>query len=271
MTESSNHEPENSKNTPSDSETPTEQPFDKKKWIIENVLSLALAIFIVLIIRSSVIEAFKIPSGSMIPTLLIGDHIFVNKFAYGLKIPFTGSKIPFTDVDIDPIYLIKRDPPKRGDIIVFLYPKNEELYYIKRVVGVPGDILEVRNKELFINNKPVGRIPVEGEKAEKIYKELDDPRYTPSNIDFFMERLDQTDHFIFLDKSTYMTENHGPVKIPEESLFVMGDNRDSSNDSRFWGFVPYRNVKGKAMVIWLSVWFSEPFAFRLNRIGTILH
>src|SRR3954468_574446 len=106
-----------------------------KQWVIENVVSLGLALLIVFMIRSSIIEAFKIPSGSMIPTLFIGDHIFVNKFAYGLKIPFSDF---FTD---HPIYLIERQGPKHGDIIVFKYPKDESLYYIKRVVGIPGDIV----------------------------------------------------------------------------------------------------------------------------------
>src|SRR4051812_8618718 len=101
----------------------------RKKWIIENVTSLGLALLLVFMIRSSVVEAFKIPSGSMIPTLLIGDHIFVNKFAYGFKIPFSDL------VAKEPIYLIKRDPPKRGDVIVFIYPKDESFHYIKRVVG----------------------------------------------------------------------------------------------------------------------------------------
>src|SRR3954453_8562351 len=112
----------------------------KVRWFFENFASLALALLIVFMIRSSVIEAFKIPSGSMIPTLLIGDHIFVNKFAYGFK-------IPFSDLVTDhPVYVYRRDPPKRGDVIVFMYPKDESFYYIKRVIGVPGDTVEIRNK-----------------------------------------------------------------------------------------------------------------------------
>src|ERR1700751_4584053 len=112
---------------------------NRKTWIKENVISLGSTLLVVLMIRSSVIEAFKIPSGSMIPTLLIGDHIFVNKFAYGFKIPFSDF---FTD---HPVYLIKRSPPKHGDIIVFLFPKDESYYYIKRVIGVPGDKIELKN------------------------------------------------------------------------------------------------------------------------------
>lgn len=239
-----------------------------KKWIIENVVSLGLALIIVFMIRSSVIEAFKIPSGSMIPTLLIGDHIFVNKFAYGFK-------IPFSDLVTDhPVYVVKRDPPKRGDIIVFMYPKDESFYYIKRVIGVPGDTVELRNKILYINQKMVPRDLVSAEKAEKLFKSLDDPKYTAANLDLYTEHLDHVDHSILLDKTNFMGETYGPTKVPADSLFVMGDNRDFSNDSRFWGFVPMKNVKGKAIVIWLSLWISfsdSQFSFRPDRIGTILH
>jgi signal peptidase I len=192
----------------------------RSKWLLENVASLALALLIVFTIRSSIVEAFKIPSGSMIPTLLTGDHIFVNKFAYGLKVPFSDL---FSD---QPTFLIHRDPPKRGDIIVFKYPKDERVYFIKRVIGTPGDTIELRDKTLLINSKPIERAPVTG-----------------------------------------------PVTVPANSLFVMGDNRDFSNDSRFWGFVPLKNVKGKAMVIWLSLWVSisdGQFIFRPDRIGTVL-
>lgn len=240
----------------------------RKQWIIENVVSLILALLIVFIIRSSVIEAFKIPSGSMIPTLLIGDHIFVNKFAYGLKIPFSDL---FTD---HPIYIIKRDPPKSGDIIVFMYPKDESFYYIKRVIGVPGDTVEIRNKVLYINQKMIARDLVDSAKSEKTFKVLDDPKYTSTNLDIFTEHLNQVDHAIMIDKTNLMSENYGPTLIPEDSLFVMGDNRDFSNDSRFWGFVPMKNVKGKAIVVWLSLWINltdNQFIFRPDRIGTLIH
>lgn len=240
----------------------------RKKWIMENVVSLGLALLIVFMIRSSIVEAFKIPSGSMIPTLLIGDHIFVNKFAYGYK-------IPFSDLVTDhPIYIAKREPPKRGDIIVFMYPKDESYYYIKRVVGIPGDTVEIRNKVLYINQKAVPRDLVVGPQTDKLFKSLDDPRYSASTLDLYTEHLDQADHSILLDKTNYMGESHGPTTVPPESLFVMGDNRDFSNDSRFWGFVPMRNVKGKAMFVWLSLWVSfsdSQLIFRPERIGTILH
>jgi signal peptidase I len=240
----------------------------RKKWLIQNLQSLATALIIVLAIRNSLIEAFKIPSGSMIPTLFIGDHIFVNKFAYGFKFPFVDY---FTDA---PLYLIKRDPPKRGDIIVFKFPRDESLYYIKRVVGVPGDTIEIRDKALYVNQKKIERETVPPAGAEAILKPLESPEYTLANSEVYTERLGHVSHTIIFNKDEYLGENHGPITVPAESLFVMGDNRDRSNDSRFWGFVPYKNVKGKALVIWLSLWFSftdGQRSFHPERIGTVLN
>ena len=239
----------------------------KGRWLLENFLSLGLALFLVFMVRSSVMEAFKIPSGSMIPTLLIGDHIFVNKFAYGFKIPFSDL------VTGKPHYLVKRDPPHRGDIIVFMYPKDDSIHYIKRVVGTPGDTIEIRNKVLYINNKQVPREVAKTEVAEKVFASLDDPKYTPANLDLYSEKIDDAEHLIMLDKHSFMGESHGPVVVPPDALFVMGDNRDFSNDSRFWGFVPMKNVKGRAFVIWLSFWpnWAEfKFPWHPERIGTIL-
>ena len=165
-------------------------------------------------------------------------------------------------------------PPQRGDVIVFIYPKDESFFYIKRVVGTPGDTIEVRNKVLYINQKMVSRDLVLGAQAQKTFKKLDDPKYSGDNVDLLVEHLDSIDHSILIDKSNYMAESYGPVTVPAESLFVMGDNRDFSNDSRFWGFVPMKNVKGKAVVVWLSIWLSlsEPqFTFRPDRIGTLIH
>jgi signal peptidase I len=243
----------------------------KTRWIIENAISLGLALLIVFMIRSSIVEAFKIPSGSMIPTLLTGDHIFVNKFAYGLK-------IPFSDVVSDhPTFLVQREPPKRGDIVVFKYPKDERVYFIKRVIGVAGDTIEIKNKTLLINHQPIQRAPFEGKDKEKIYKSFDDPKYSPANLDLFTEHLNSAnasgDHLVMLDKQN-MGDSFGPVTVPDNQLFVMGDNRDFSNDSRFWGFVPLNNVKGRAMAIWLSLWVNisdGQFIFRPERIGTVLH
>lgn len=242
----------------------------KKKNFIDQAVSLGFALLLVFAIRSSVIEAFKIPSGSMIPTLLIGDHIFVNKFAYGFKIPFSDL---FLD---DPVYLAKREPPQAGDIIVFKYPGDESLYYIKRVVGVPGDSVEVRNKVLFINGKEIMRRKADAADIAKTFEYLkDSPQYRESSIEVFREKLGYTDHLMMTDKQQLFTENFGPKTVPADSYFAMGDNRDYSNDSRFWGFVPMRNIKGRAMFIWLSVWLSfdhpELNSWKPHRMGTLLN
>ncbi len=241
---------------------------EQKKVFFENLISLVLAFTLVCMVRSSVFEAFKIPSGSMIPTLFVGDHIFVNKFAYGLK-------IPFSDWATDhPIYLIERQPPKRGDVIVFMYPKDETMHFIKRVIGVAGDQIEIVDRQLYVNHQKVTADPVPQEEANQTFKSLDEPKYTESEINLSREHLFGADHAIFMNKESYGLDTFGPVTVPEGKLFVMGDNRDYSNDSRFWGFVPLRSVKGQAVVIWLSFIFNLKeglFRFYGNRIGTALH
>lgn len=250
-------------------------PASKKQSFVESLLSLVFALVIVFMIRSSVFESFKIPSGSMIPTLAIGDYIFVNKFAYGIKIPFSDSLLD------QPIYLYHRDPPKRGDVIVFRFPKDESIFFIKRVIGLPGDTIEMRDKLLYINGAPVTRdaMPAPEQSSLLTGGVLSDPQYTVTNPDFFTEHLvradhSKADHMMILDKNNSMGRNFGPVTVPSESLFCMGDNRDVSNDSRYWGFVPMRNVAGRATFVWFSFWMvslSDPqFYFHPSRIGTAI-
>ena len=201
----------------------------KKSSLRENVEAILIAVVLALFIRTFIVQAFKIPSGSMMNTLLVGDHILVNKFIYGVKIPFTDGK------NLIPIF-----DPQRRDIVVFKYPEDPAKDFIKRVVGVAGDIIEVKDKELYVN----GSLQIENE-----YAIHQDPRIIPAK---YTER-----------------DNFGPVTVPENSLFVMGDNRDNSHDSRFWGFVDLKAVRGKAFIIYWS-WNSEEFGVRWNRIGDLL-
>ena len=182
----------------------------KKSGLRENIEAIVIAILLALFIRTFVVQAFKIPSGSMKETLQIGDHILVNKFIYGVKIPFLNKDI------------ISIKDPKKEDIIVFRYPENPKLDFIKRVVAVQGDIVEVRNKKLYVN----------GELINRPYAIHTDPHIIPG---VYNKR-----------------DNFGPVAVPPDSLFVMGDNRDNSKDSRFWGFVKLPAVKGKAFMIYWS-------------------
>ena len=240
-------------------------PISRKKWLIDNLISLGTALFLVFMIRSSIIEAFKIPSGSMIPTLLVGDHIFVNKFAYGLRLPFSEW------LESGPITLVKRPSPRRGDIIVFLYPRDESLHYIKRVVAVEGDTVEVRDKVVYLNGNAIPHEPVDPAQANEVLAVLDADKYSPTSMQAFQEHFDAGNPVVLTDRNNISTQNYGPQTVPPGHVFVMGDNRDFSNDSRFWGFVPLENVKGKAMFVWLSIWFDmtdKQFTFRPERIGT---
>jgi len=200
----------------------------KKGAIRENIEAIIIAVILAMFIRTFIVQAFKIPSGSMKETLLIGDHILVNKFIYGVKIPFTS----YT--------LIPVDNPERGDIVVFKYPNDPDKDFIKRVIGVAGDTVEIVDKTLYVNGE------VQTDEKYAVHK---DPRIIPGN---FSKR-----------------DNFGPVVVPEKSLFVMGDNRDNSHDGRFWGFVNLEAVKGEAFIIYWS-WDQENFGVRWNRIGDLL-
>ncbi len=240
-----------------------ERALDKVKfWLADTGKQLAIAILVVLLLRSSVIEPYKIPSGSMIPTLFIGDHIFVNKFSYGWKVPF--SDLLFEE----PVFVTEHNLPERGDVIIFKYPKNESVNYIKRVIGLPGDKIAIRKKELMINDRPVHeRVFDSSNLLEGI--ETDTDRKT---LALYMADMDGRKHSLLHDRSDMWGSDWGPTVVPEGSLFVMGDNRDRSSDSRMWGFVPKENVKGKAMFIWLNFvlgWAKDQnFSFRPSRIFT---
>lgn len=211
--------------------------FARKSAFREYAESIGVAVLIALLLRAFVIEAFQIPSGSMIPTLEVGDHIFVSKFAYGISIPFTTER------------LVDFGAPKRGDVIVFRYPRDLGTDYIKRVVGLPGEIVEVRHNEVYINGRPMPREHV----GPYEYNELQPTTGLMEHhvCDRWEETLDGKRHVAIFEKAKNQ-QDWPPVSVPPGHVFVMGDNRDNSSDSRFWGTVSLELIKGKALVIWWS-------------------
>jgi len=226
--------------------------------VLDHLISIAAALFLVFLIRSSFYESYKIPSGSMIPTILIGDHVFVNKFAYRFN-------LPFSEYFGKPIKLFSRTGPVRGDIVVFESPRNPEINYIKRVVGLPGDVVKIRDRKLYVNDIEMKAEPATAEAAKKIFSDLRDPKLDEGEMQVFREKLDEQEHWIFLDRNNFVSESFGPYAVPDDRIFVMGDNRDFSDDSRFIGAIPIDHVKGRASWIWLSVWLRfDPFEFEFH-------
>ncbi|WP_222615332.1 signal peptidase I [Persicimonas caeni] len=240
----------------------------KEKTVLrEYAESIGLAILFALILRGFVLEAFKIPTGSMIPTLLVGDHLFVNKFIYGIRVPFTET------------YLTRFEQPDRGEVIVFKFPGAEARQYlakqpasrrecidtaslveekdfIKRIVGIEGDTVELRDNQLIINGEPVERTFVS--------KESTGNYLFPHQVSE-VEELNGHEYTI---QYSGKHENFGPIKVKKDHVFVMGDNRDNSSDGRCWGQVPVENIKGRAMIIWLSL---GPDSIRWDRLGQVIH
>ena len=222
--------------------------------LVEYARSFFPVILIVLLFRSFLAEPFKIPSGSMMPTLLVGDFILVNKFAYGLRLPVLGTK------------LVSIGEPKRGDVFVFRYPnpehdpRKEGLDYIKRVIGLPGDEITYRNKTLYVNGKEVPQADVgpfvgSGNEARRM-----------AGAEIHEEMLPEVEHQI-LQSSMLLPGREGSWRVPAGQYFAMGDNRDNSEDSRYWGFVPEQNVIGKAFVIWMN-WDG---GIDFKRIGSLIN
>ncbi len=210
----------------------------KKGVIRENIESILWAAAIALLLRSFVIEAYKIPSGSMIPTLIVGDHLFVNKYIYGLKIPFTFIK--FFDYR----------KPERGEVVIFTKP-DEGKDFIKRVIGVEGDTVEIKGHDVYLNGELIKKEYVQ----DYEYPERDEfsGEYRKIKVQRYLETIGKVTHDIILrPDSPLMGFGDGVYKIGKDSLFVMGDNRDNSSDSRFWGTVHLKQIKGRAMFIWWS-------------------
>jgi signal peptidase I len=207
----------------------------KKSTAREYTEAILIALLLALLIRTFIIQAFKIPSGSMENTLLIGDHILVSKFSYGTHIP---NEIPFLDIKLfDDIVLFSK-VPQRGDIIVFKFPKDERRDFIKRVIGLPGDFLRVRRQKIYIN--------------KKLFEDTHARHTDPASNDSFVPR-----------------DDFGPVLVPEGYVFVMGDNRENSQDSRYWGFLNIKKIRGKALMIYWS-WDRIDNWVRFERFGKIL-
>jgi len=207
--------------------------------------SFAVAILIALTIRWGFFEAYVIPSGSMLPSLLIHDHIFVNKFTYGLRVPFSKQ------------WLTKFSEPKRGEVVVFKYPKNESTFFVKRLVGLPGDRIRYENGSLYINDVAMEKMSPEGNSEADWLRDRDFQRDGDStdrkeNYAHFIENLMGVKHSVLTLKSDYYPTSYGPTTVPEGHYFMMGDNRNRSSDSRIWGFMPEENILGRASVVWLS-------------------
>jgi signal peptidase I len=250
------------------SEQPVVKPvLSKKEKFIKEAKSFTFIILGVLIFRSVLFEPFKIPSGSMIPTLMIGDFILVNKFSYGFK-------VPFSDWFSDPIYLTGPQAPERGDVIVFKYPQDPSLNYIKRVVGLPGDTIEVVDKIVYVNGTAIEALEKDG---KEIMEDMDE-KYKKYDFKFYQAKTGKASHTIQLDPNNYYNSDYTQTVVPKDSYFAMGDNRDFSADSRSWGFVPFANIKGKAILVWFSFAFplpffpdeQETFKFRPWRIGKMI-
>ncbi len=201
-------------------------PSKTKSVTREYIEALAVAIVLALFIRTFVVQAFKIPSGSMLPTLQIGDHILVNKLSYGLWVPGLDAR------------LFAFSEPSRGDVVVFIYPVDPTKDFIKRVVAVGGDVLQIRNKQVYVNGKAV----------------VDPHAYFADGED---------------GRQSSPRDNFGPVTVPAHHIFVMGDNRDRSYDSRFWGFVDLSAVKGRAFLIYWS--WTDNYKIRWERLGDLIH
>ncbi|KVN27930.1 S26 family signal peptidase [Burkholderia pyrrocinia] len=227
----------------------------RQPWWLEYTASFFPVILAVFVVRSFIVEPFKIPSGSMVPTLLVGDFILVNKFDYGLRMPITNTKIT------------QGRALERGDVVVFRYPKDESVDYIKRVIGLPGDTVAYQDKQLTINGKPVPETALpdyfddERQNYAKQFEESLDGRKNailnnPAVPPFVMGAYD----YPYRDNCTY--NSRGVIcKVPAGHYFMMGDNRDNSADSRYWGFVPDKNIVGRAFFVWMN--FGD-----LKRIGS---
>lgn len=237
---------------------------DKDK-VIKEIKSYIIIIVSVFAFRSSLFEPNHIPSGSLLPTNAIGDFILVNKFSYGLK-------VPYSEWFGKPIYFSEFKTPTRGDIVVFEYPLDRNILYVKRLIGVPGDEIEVRDNVVYLNGQEVQRSEIKDPKDQM--ELFDASKYNRNDLKFYKNKIGDKE-FVTAENVALFRHNNtqGKIKVPEGHYFVLGDNRDYSADSRIWGFVPQDHIRGRAMVVWFNMvypWSEEEFHFRPGRIGTLL-
>jgi len=237
---------------------PATSKIKKEPLVIEYSRAFFPVLIAVLVLRAFLFEPFRIPSGSMMPTLLVGDFILVNKFTYGLRLPVWQTRIT------------EGNKPKRGDVVVFRYPKDESQDYIKRVVGLPGDHVAIYNQRLSINDK---LLDIEPDRVYEGLGDLNKMQYAngcdraAANCQVYIEKLDQAEYTIMTNPGSTFGVN-GELFIPEGQYFVMGDNRNHSNDSRIWGNVPEENLVGKAVMIWMHWdWRKDGTGLNLSRVG----
>jgi signal peptidase I len=224
----------------------------KEPMLVEYARSFFPVLLIVLVVRSFIAEPFRIPSNSMMPTLLTGDFILVNKFSYGIRLPVTETKV------------IPLGEPERGDVVVFRYPVDPRQDYIKRVIALPGDVVEYRNKVLSVNGERVPATPEGSFVGVGSGREM-------TGAALLHEQLGNVAHKILVDpRLRSRPDGEATWRVPEGHYFVMGDNRDNSQDSRFWGFVPEENLVGRAFFIWMN-WDGKNGGIDFSRIGTVIH
>ncbi len=246
----------NGADTPRLEPTPSSRRSVLSRWFDSWMRSLGMALVLFIIIRTFLLEAFQIPSGSMERTLLVGDFLFVNKAVYGAQIPGTNARLPGFNT------------PRRGDVIVFAYPKDPSLSYVKRVVGAPGDVVEMR----------IGQVYVNGRTLEEPYVQRQDPLH-----DVFDPKFNWQREYLLPPTAEQRRGYHptrdtwGPLRVPMDKYFVLGDNRDNSEDSRYWGFVDVSAVKGRPLVVYFSYergtrdalpWLTD---IRWSRLGSLIH
>lgn len=228
--------------------TATEAGPAREPLLVEYAKAFFPVILVVLLLRSFLVEPFRIPSGSMMPTLLDGDFILVNKFAYGLRLPVANLKV----IDID--------QPKRGDVVVFRFPNDPSVDYIKRIIGLPGERVSYRDKVVYINGEPMTQELLGTYNGSGTALSM-------TGASQRLEQLGSIRHSMLLRNEQPTVDNE--FHVPAGHYFVMGDNRDNSNDSRYWGFVPDRNLVGRAFMIWMNYDKADK-TVRWSRLGTVI-